>query len=85
MDRVYIHGLIQKILNKEFSTHKRKKLMVERYNIACPYCQDSHKNAHSKRGNVYLNKLIYICFNCDKTTFDRMCRDFNEQVDPDKS
>jgi hypothetical protein len=44
------------------------------------------KNAHSKRGNVYLNKLIYICFNCDKkTTFDRMCRDFNEQVDPDKS
>jgi hypothetical protein len=25
-----------------------------------------HKNAHSKRGNVYLNKLIYICFNCDK-------------------
>jgi hypothetical protein len=25
MDRVYIHGLIQKILNKEFSnTHKRK-------------------------------------------------------------
>ena len=87
MDKLYIHGLLQKILNKEFTnTHKRKiNDFVERYNIACPYCQDSHKNVHSKRGNVYLNKLIYICFNCDKrTTFDRMCKDFNEQVDPDK-
>jgi hypothetical protein len=35
MDRVYIHGLIQKILNKEFSnTHKRKiNDFVERYNM----------------------------------------------------
>jgi hypothetical protein len=54
MDRVYIHGLIQKILNKEFSnTHKRKKLMVERYNIACPYCQDSQKT-HTLREVMFI-------------------------------
>ncbi len=86
MDKEYIKGLVQRILNKEFSnTHKRKIVdYVDRLNIACPYCGDS-KNAHKKRGNLYVNRLIYICFNCDKrTNLDRMCRDFNEMVDPDK-
>ena len=57
----------------------------DRFNVACPYCGDSHKNNHAKRGNLYLNRLIFICFNCDKkTTLDKMCKDFNEQIDPDK-
>ena len=57
----------------------------DRVNFACPYCCDSHKNVHAKRGNFYYNRLIFICFNCDKkTTFDRFCKDFNEQLDPDK-
>lgn len=87
MDKVYITGLLQKILDKEFSNNQKRRIndFTDRLNFACPFCGDSHKNNHSKRGNLYFNKLFFICFNCDKkTTFDRMCKDFNEQVDPDK-
>ena len=87
MDKVYIRHMIQNILNKEFSNQSKRKAVdyVDRVNMACPYCGDSHRNNHAKRGNLYYNRLIFICFNCDKkTTFDRMCKDFNEQLDPDK-
>jgi hypothetical protein len=87
MDKEYIKSLLQKILNKEFSnTNKRKILDFHtRANIACCYCGDSNKNTHAKRGNLYYNTLRFCCFNCDKkTTFDRMCKDFNEQIDPDR-
>jgi hypothetical protein len=87
MDKVYIRNMVQNILNKEFSNQSKRKAVdyVDRVNIACPYCGDSHRNNHAKRGNLYYNRLIFICFNCDKkTTFDRMCKDFNEQLDPDK-
>lgn len=87
MDKNYIKDITQKILNKEFSnTHKRRIVEYnDRFNVACPYCGDSHRNMNAKRGNIYLNRLFYICFNCDKkTTFDKMCKDFNEQIDPDK-
>lgn len=87
MDKSYINGLIQKVLTKEFSNQQKRKFVPyeDRANFACPYCGDSHKNQHAKRGNLYYNRLIYICFNCDKkTTFDRFCKDFNEQLDPDK-
>jgi len=87
MDKVYIVGLLQKILDKEFSSQKKRKIndYNDRLNYACPYCGDSTKNQHAKRGNLYLNRLIYVCFNCDKkTTLDKFCRDFNEHIDPDK-
>ena len=87
MDKIYIKGLLQKIIDKEFanSTKRRVNDYSDRLNFACPYCGDSHKNNHAKRGNLYFNKLVFICFNCDKkTTFDRMCKDFNEQIDPGK-
>lgn len=87
MDKVYIKGILQKILDKEFSNQKKRKVVDynDRLNFACPYCGDSHKNQYAKRGNLYFNRLIYICFNCDKkTTFDKLCRDHNEQIDPDK-
>jgi len=86
MDKEYIKGLVQKILNKEFANINKRKIVdyVDRFNIACPYCGDS-KNVYKKRGNLYLNRLMYVCFNCDKrTNLDRMCKDFNEMVDPDK-
>jgi len=86
MDKVYIKNVLQTILNKEFSVSEKRKIhdFHDRYNFACPYCQDS-KNMYKKRGNLYLNKLLYICFNCDKkTSFDKMCKDFNEQIDPDQ-
>ena len=87
MDKVYVKSILQKVLDKEFSNQKKRKVVDynDRLNFACPYCGDSHKNNHAKRGNLYFNRLIYICFNCDKkTTFDKLSRDFNEQLDPDK-
>jgi hypothetical protein len=87
MDKVYIENIIQKIINKEFIDDSRRKIVVynDRLNFCAPCCGDSHKNKHAKRGNLYFNRLIYICFNCDKrTTFDRLCKDFNEQIDPEK-
>lgn len=86
MDREYIKGLIQKILNKSFSQSGKRKLLdyEDRINFSCPYCGDS-KNEFKKRGNLYLNKLRFICFNCDKkTNFDRFTKDFNEVLDPQK-
>jgi hypothetical protein len=87
MDKIYIKNLIQKILNKEFSNTNKRKIIDyhDRLNFSCMYCGDSHKNVHAKRGNLYFNKLFYICFNCGKTTtLDKLCKDYNEQIDPDK-
>ena len=87
MDKSYVVNIIQNVLNKEFSNSSKRKIVdyADRVNLACPYCGDSHKNQNAKRGNFYLNRLIFICFNCDKkTTFDRFCKDFNEQLDPEK-
>ena len=87
MDKVYIKNIVQKILNKEFANVQKRRIndYTDRLNVACPFCGDSHRNNHAKRGNLYFNRLVFICFNCDKkTTFDRMCKEFNEQIDPDK-
>lgn len=87
MDKVYIKNIVQKILNKEFANVQKRRIndYTDRLNMACPFCGDSHRNNHAKRGNLYFNRLVFICFNCDKkTTFDRMCKEFNEQIDPDK-
>ena len=87
MDSGYIKSLVQRVLNKEFSNrHKRKiKDYPDRINFACPYCGDSHRNDFAKRGNLYFNRLFYVCFNCDKkTTLDKLCKNFDEQIDADK-
>jgi hypothetical protein len=86
MDIEYLKKITQSILNKEFSSPNRRKIVEyhDRFNICCPYCGDG-KSDYKKRGNIYLNRLFFICFNCDKkTTFDKFCKDFNEQIDPDK-
>ena len=87
MDKEYIKGLTQNVLNIQFKQEERRKIIEHpgRLQFCCPYCGDSAKNPHKKRGNLYLSKLFYICFNCDKkTTFDKFCKDFNQQIDPDK-
>ena len=86
MDKVYIKNITQLILNKEFANVNKRRIddYDGRINFACPYCGDS-QNAYKKRGNLYFNKLLFICFNCDKkTNFDRFCKDFNEILDPQK-
>ena len=66
MDKVYIKGLIQNILNKEFSNQQKRRVdeYADRLNMACPYCGDSSKSVHKKRGNLYFNKLFYssLCY-----------------------
>lgn len=82
----YILNIITNILNKEFNS-KIEKLTVshtDRIQFRCPYCHEGRTKT-KKRGNVYFNKLLFICFRCGyKTSFDKLCKDFNEQIDPDK-
>lgn len=86
MDKEYIKNIVQNILNKEFSSVNKKKIASYdgRINFSCPYCGDG-KSEYKKRGNLYFNKLLYVCFNCDKkSNLDRFLKDFNEIIDPQK-
>lgn len=86
MDKTYIKGIIQTALNSEFSSINRRKIneFHDRLNFCCPYCGDG-KSEFKKRGNIWFNKLIYVCFNCGKkTNLDRLSKDFNIRLDPDK-
>lgn len=87
MDKVYIKGIVSKVITKEFASKERRRIIDyhDRINFCCPYCGDSHRNERAKRGNIWFNRLIYVCFNCDKkTSFDRFAKDFNEILDPEK-
>lgn len=80
---------ISNILNKTFNIEQKRtikfypsKSNIERINFACPICGDSSKSIYKKRGNLYINTMIYKCFNCDTTmNFIRFCERFNEQFD----
>lgn len=86
MDKQYITSVVQKILNKEFSSSVFRNIHIyeDRLNFRCPWCQEG-KSQHKKRGNLYFNKLLVICFRCDKkASFDRFVKDFGEVLDPQK-
>lgn len=86
MDKSYIVSLTNKILRKEFNSDILRKVNSydDRINFRCPYCKEG-RSLYKKRGNIYYNKLMYICFRCDKkTTFDKFAKDFNEIIDPEK-
>jgi len=86
MDKIYIIGVIQNILNAEFKSGERRRINEyhDRINFCCPVCGDG-KSDNKKRGNLYFNRLIFVCFNCGKkTSFDRIAKDFHQQIDPDK-
>jgi hypothetical protein len=86
MDKSYIKNITQKIVDKEFVNKFERTIIPhnDRLQFRCPYCHEG-KTKTKKRGNIYYNKLLYICFLCGKkATFDRMCKDFNEQIDPDR-
>lgn len=87
MDKSYIKYILQKILDKEFKSEHRRKIIEydNRFNMCCPICGDG-KSDHKKRGNLYFDKLRYVCFNesgCN-CSFDIFCKKFNEVIDPDK-
>ena len=82
----YVADKCQSIVNKEFSSDVERRIIIheDRVNLRCCYCHEGRTKS-KKRGNVYFNKLMYVCFRCGKTTtFDKFCKDFNEQLDPDK-
>jgi hypothetical protein len=82
----YIKLLISNIVNKEFKQNVEKILIPheDRLQFRCPYCHEGRTKT-KKRGNVYYNKLLFICFRCGKkTTIDKLFRDFNQIIDPDK-
>lgn len=87
MDKNYITSIIQTIVNKEFnSSNVKRKIIIyeDRVNFRCPYCREG-KTEHKKRCNLYFDKLMVICFRCDKkTSFSKFCKDHNEVIDPDK-
>ncbi len=86
MDKSYVRQLVSGILEKEFKSPEKRRIheYPDRLNYACPVCGDS-KDDRKKRGNLYLNRLYHICFNCgSKMTLDRLCRRFEMQVDPEK-
>lgn len=86
MDKLYFKGIVQSIMNSQFSSSNRRRIVEyhDRINFCCPYCGDG-KSETKKRGNIWWNKLIYICFNCGKkTNLDRFSKDFNQQIEPEK-
>ena len=86
VDRNYIISISQQIVDKAFSSTAERKIHQHenRLNLRCPYCLEG-RTISKKRGNIYLDKLIYVCFRCGKkTNFDRLSKDFNIRLDPDK-
>lgn len=86
MELKLIESKLQEIVNKAHTDHRKRKIHVyrDKFQLACPYCMDSHKNAHKYRGNLNL-ALFYKCFNCDRQThFIQMCKDFKVDIAIDK-
>jgi hypothetical protein len=86
MDKKYIKDVVQSILNLQFSSKNRRVIheYQDRLNFCCLYCGDG-KSEFKKRGNIWFNKLIFVCFNCGKkTNLDKFAKDFNFRMDPDK-
>jgi len=87
MDKVYLKGLVQSILDSNFKESEKRRIneYTDRVQFACPYCGDSSKTRNAKRGNIWWNKMIYVCFNCGKkTNLDKFTKDFNIRMDPEK-
>jgi hypothetical protein len=86
MDTGFVKDLVQDIIDKSFSTSVEKGVFAHenRLNFRCPYCKEGRTKT-KKRGNIYFDKLLYVCFRCSKkTTFDKFCRDFDIILEPDK-
>jgi len=65
-----IEKSLQLILNKSHNTPEKKVMRIKDFGtkplieMACPICGDSDKLMNKKRGNLFLNNMFYVCFNC---------------------
>jgi len=83
-----IINLVEPILIRRFPDQysKQKALAYkDRISCACPYCGDSTKFPHKKRGNFILegkHQNFYKCFNCGIfKRIDHFFKDYNAQLD----
>jgi hypothetical protein len=86
-----IKNNLQIILNKSHKEQEKKVMRIKNYGsrplieMSCPICGDSEKNLHKKRGNLYLNNLFYICFNCgEKLSYLQLLERFDMNIDFDE-
>jgi transcription elongation factor Elf1 len=92
LDIKYIENKIYNILNKTHKEGAKRQIKrfpsesnPERLNFACPYCGDSQKSVYKKRGNLYMNNLMFKCFNCDMyVSFIKLCDNFKENIEIDE-
>lgn len=82
--------LLQPILDNRFpgnSGKQRIRPYNDRITFACPYCGDSMKSNHKKRGNFILKgkfQNYFKCHNCDEfKRIDHFFSDFNVQLELD--
>jgi len=83
-----IKSTVQLILNKNHKLPEKRKMICKLYGsrpvieMACPICGDSSKNTHKKRGNLYLNNLFYVCYNCGtKMNYVKFVNNFGFNID----
>ena len=84
MNKDFIIEQLQSILNKEHAISAKTKIKVhpDRLNFSCPLCGDSEKDHHKKRGNIYLNSMMYVCYNCDtRISYLKFLQNFNINLD----
>jgi hypothetical protein len=80
----FFSNKIKNIIERKHTHPVKKKMRFynKRINFACPYCGDSETNPSNYRGNVWLNSMMFVCFNCDeKYSFTRFCDDHDEPID----
>lgn len=79
-----LEQLVQPILDQRFPDSLQKRKVAphhDRVSFACPYCGDSMKLAHAKRGNFILDgkhRNFFKCHNCGMfKRIDSFFKDFN--------
>jgi len=82
-----IEKSIQLILNKSHNEQQKKVMRIKNYGskplieMACPICGDSHNISSKKRGNLFLNNLYYVCFNCgEKMSYIKFLNNFDIKI-----
>ena len=88
LDKEYVKGLLQVILNKSHNDPHKKIIREypDKFNLSCPICGDSQKTSSKKRGNLYFKNMMYICYNessCNRS-FTKLLKTFDIQMDLSK-
>jgi hypothetical protein len=83
--RIKAERLVSEIIQEAFNNNHEKSKVIfrgERLNFACPYCGDSVKDQHKKRGNIYVNTWDFHCYNCrTHVGFEDFLKDFGKSID----